>query len=138
MRPWLGTSRCAELRRGLEGPRGSLNQRLFVAIDLPEAVGASLERLCVGLPGARWTDPEQYHLTLRFIGEVDGLSADDIYEGLAEVDFEPFGPACMASGTRREAKVLWAGVTPESSITPLRRAVDRVSTPQGSSGAPAL
>ena len=111
-----------------------MNQRLFVAIDLPEAVGASLERLCVGLPGARWTDPEQYHLTLRFIGEVDGLSADDIYEGLAEVDFEPFELSLHGFGhfpPRGEPKVLWAGVTPESSITPLRRAVDRVVNAAG-------
>ena len=106
-----------------------MNQRLFVAIDLPEEVTESLEQICVGLPGARWTDPEQYHLTLRFIGEVDGLVYRDIEAGLAEVEFEPFTLTLQSFGhfpPRGEPKVLWAGVTPTDPIEPLRRAVDRV------------
>lgn len=111
-----------------------MNQRLFVAIDLPEEVTESLERICVGLPGARWNDPEQYHLTLRFIGEVDGLVYRDIEAGLAEVDFEPFTLSLQGFGhfpPRGEPKVLWAGVTPTDPIEPLRRAVDRVVNAAG-------
>ena len=111
-----------------------MNQRLFVAIDLPDALIADLERICVGLPGARWTDPEQYHLTLRFIGEVDGLVTDDVVAGLAEIDFEPFELSLKGFGhfpPRGEPKVLWAGVTPHEPIEPLRRAVDRVVSNAG-------
>ena len=51
------------------------------------------------------------------------MSSDDIYEGLAEVDFEPFELSLHGFGhfpPRGEPMVLWAGVTPESSITPIR------------------
>ena len=58
--------------------------RLFVAIDLPPDIVAQLQGLCCGVPGARWVQPEQMHLTLRFIGEVDGGVFRDIKEGLAD------------------------------------------------------
>ena len=111
-----------------------MNQRLFVAIDLPDDVTDSLERLCTGLPGARWTNPEQYHLTLRFIGEVGGLVYRDIEAGLAEVDFEPFTLSVQGFGhfpPRGEPKVLWAGVSGREPVDQLRRAVDRVMQSAG-------
>ena len=49
--------------------------RLFVALSIPEAVAQSLMLIQGGVPGARWQAREQLHLTLRFIGEVDGRDA---------------------------------------------------------------
>jgi len=49
--------------------------RLFTGVEIPREVADSLALLRGGLPGARWVDPENYHLTLRFIGDVDGLIA---------------------------------------------------------------
>ena len=46
-------------------------QRIFTALEIPADVGQELATLRGGLPGARWIDPENYHLTLRFIGDVD-------------------------------------------------------------------
>lgn len=106
-----------------------MNLRLFVAIDLPDPVTDALERLCTGLPGARWTDPDQYHLTLRFVGEVDGLVFRDLDQGLAEIDFEPFTLGLDGFGhfpPRGEPKVLWSGVSPREPVDRLRKAVDRV------------
>ena len=45
--------------------------RLFVAVDLPEGVRDRLAGLCAGLAGVRWVEPQNLHLTLRFIGEVE-------------------------------------------------------------------
>src|SRR5262245_55608776 len=45
--------------------------RIFTALEIPEIVAQSLGTLRGGLPGARWIDPENYHVTLRFIGDVD-------------------------------------------------------------------
>ena len=52
--------------------------RLFVGIALPPELRLRLSLLCAGLPGARWVDPGNLHLTLRFIGEVDEGVASDI------------------------------------------------------------
>ena len=52
--------------------------RLFAALELPRDTTMSLSLLRGGLPGARWIDVENYHITLRFIGDVDGPTADEI------------------------------------------------------------
>jgi 2'-5' RNA ligase len=46
--------------------------RLFTAVDLPEPMKESLASMSFGIPGAKWIASEQLHLTVRFIGEVDG------------------------------------------------------------------
>ena len=53
--------------------------RLFTGLEIPASLGESLSLLRGGLPGARWIDAENYHLTLRFIGDVD----DDIAQEVA-------------------------------------------------------
>jgi RNA 2',3'-cyclic 3'-phosphodiesterase len=52
--------------------------RLFTALEIPADVGQSLSLLRGGLPGARWVDPDNYHLTLRFIGDVDDALAREV------------------------------------------------------------
>jgi 2'-5' RNA ligase len=52
--------------------------RLFTGLEIPADVADALSTLRGGLPGARWIDRENYHLTLRFIGDVDGAVARDI------------------------------------------------------------
>ena len=42
-----------------------------------------------GMSGARWIDPENYHITLRFIGDVDHAMARDISSSLASIRREP-------------------------------------------------
>src|SRR6202521_587312 len=59
---------------------------LFTAIELPAAVTADLSVLRGGLPGARWIDPENFHLTLRFIGDVDGPTANEVMHVLHRVE----------------------------------------------------
>ncbi|MBB4041291.1 2'-5' RNA ligase [Microvirga flocculans] len=58
--------------------------RLFTGIEIPAEIGLALSRLRGGLPGARWIDPENYHLTLRFIGDIDDRMADDVASILGE------------------------------------------------------
>jgi 2'-5' RNA ligase len=59
--------------------------RLFTALEVPAAVAQSLAMLRGGLPGARWIDPENYHVTLRFIGDVDDLVAHEVASLLGRV-----------------------------------------------------
>lgn len=64
--------------------------RLFTGIEIPEHIAQGLSMLRGGLPGARWIDPENYHMTLRFIGDVDGDVARDIMQMLGAVRRPPF------------------------------------------------
>jgi 2'-5' RNA ligase len=52
--------------------------RLFTGLEIPASIAQSLAMMRGGLPGARWIDPENYHLTLRFIGDIDDALAREI------------------------------------------------------------
>ena len=58
--------------------------RLFVGLELPESVAETLSGLAGGIEGARFVAREDLHVTLRFVGDVDGDVADDLYAALAE------------------------------------------------------
>ena len=64
--------------------------RLFTALEVPAPIAFSLSLLRGGLPGARWVDPENYHVTLRFIGDIDNRTADEVARALARVDRPSF------------------------------------------------
>jgi len=59
--------------------------RLFTALEIPPHIAQSLATMRGGLPGARWIDPENYHLTLRFIGDIDDALAHEIAGVLGRV-----------------------------------------------------
>jgi 2'-5' RNA ligase len=64
--------------------------RIFTGVEIPAEVVQSLSLLRGGIPGARWIDPENYHLTLRFIGDVDHAVARDVMQVLGAVERRPF------------------------------------------------
>ena len=59
--------------------------RLFTGLELPDAVVGQLALMRGGIVGARWLEPEDYHITLRFIGDIDAGAARDIDETLADI-----------------------------------------------------
>jgi len=58
--------------------------RLFTGLEIPADIGLQLSTLRGGLPGARWIDPENYHITLRFIGDIDVSTAHDVFSVLGD------------------------------------------------------
>lgn len=52
--------------------------RLFTGFEIPEILGFELSLKRGGLSGARWIEPSDYHVTLRFIGDIDHAMARDI------------------------------------------------------------
>jgi 2'-5' RNA ligase len=101
--------------------------RLFVAIDLPGGVRDRLSSICCGLPGARWVEPEQMHLTLRFIGEVDSRVFEDVREALTEVHGDPFPLQLTGIGffpPRGLPRVVWVGIKKSEQLVQLRNRIE--------------
>jgi 2'-5' RNA ligase len=59
--------------------------RIFTGLEVPEALREDLARLRGGLMSARWIEPDDYHLTLRFVGDVDERTANEIADLLYAV-----------------------------------------------------
>jgi 2'-5' RNA ligase len=107
--------------------------RLFSGIEVPLAVAERLSVLRAGLPGARWIDPENYHLTLRFLGDVDGAIARDFTHALADIDAGPFelrldGLGSFGGGKPR---AIFADIEPSEGLEALRRANERAAREAG-------
>ena len=64
--------------------------RLFTGLEIPADIAEALSLLRGGLPGARWIDPENYHVTLRFIGDVDDVVAHEVASLLGRVRRDAF------------------------------------------------
>jgi 2'-5' RNA ligase len=64
--------------------------RLFTGLELPSSLAAELSTMRGGISGARWIDIEDYHLTLRFIGDVSESVANDIDLALGRIRRQPF------------------------------------------------
>jgi len=109
--------------------------RLFVALALPDEVADGLVTLQGGIPGARWSRREQLHLTLRFIGEVDGRDAAAIDDALAFIRAPRFTLELKGVGEfgGKNPRALWTGVRDEAPVAHLQRkvesAVQRVGMP---------
>src|SRR3546814_8570820 len=87
--------------------------RLFTALSLPDAVRSRLAMLQSGVPGARWIRPENLHVTLRFIGEVDQHVAADLDAELARTVAPGFDLSLDGVGhfgPARKPTSLWAGI----------------------------
>ena len=87
--------------------------RLFVALGLPDTLRGELAAMCGGIPGARWVPEENYHLTLRFIGEVPGWQAQEVDEALSGIRAPGFDLTLRGVGTfgkNGRMASLWVGV----------------------------
>jgi len=90
--------------------------RLFVALSLPSEIKAQLAAISGGIPGARWVPPENYHLTLRFIGEVQSWQAEEVDTALAAIRAPRFDLALAGIGTFEKAgRIQSLNVTAERS-----------------------
>lgn len=107
--------------------------RLFIGLDLPDVVRVRLGLVASPLPGARWIDPAEMHITLRFAGDIDNTVADDLVGFLDQVDVRPFDLTIRDLGAfgGREPRVIWAGVDGGAPLEALQRAVERAARSAG-------
>jgi len=100
--------------------------RLFVALSLPQDLRDQLSDIATGVPGADWTPPENYHLTLRFIGELARHEAEEIDLALATVRIPAFTLALQGVGTTEKGgrAQLWAGVDRNAALSHLQGKIE--------------
>ena len=102
--------------------------RLFVGLRPPAPIRTQLRALMGGIPGARWQDDAQLHITLRFIGEVDERAAEDAALALSAVHWPPLEVALEGVGTfdsRGRINAVWAGIRPREGLAGLHRKIDQ-------------
>lgn len=97
-------------------------KRVFLGLDLPEDVKQAVAPLCAGLPDCRWVTPDNFHITLSFLGETDEGTLEDLDRRLSDISVSPFTLSLKGCGvfeTSREPKTLWLGVA--GALEPLKR-----------------
>ena len=103
--------------------------RLFTGLEIPDDIRQSLSMLRGGLPGARWIDPENYHLTLRFIGDVDDAMAREIVlharQGAARAASN-CGSTALSSFGGRKPRAVVATVAPSPAVMELQAEHERL------------
>ncbi len=101
--------------------------RLFVGIAFPPELKLRLSLLCTGVPGAKWVDPGNLHLTLRFIGEITEDLAADVHEALGGIKAARFPLQLAGTGVfgGRRPHALWVGVERSSELVRLRDKVEQ-------------
>jgi 2'-5' RNA ligase len=101
--------------------------RLFTAIEIPREIGMHLSMLRGGVPGARWIDPENYHITLRFVGDVDLRTAHAIDEALERVRRPQFRLRLLGLDVFGGGKPhsIFAGVDSDAGLIELQGEIER-------------
>lgn len=100
--------------------------RLFVALSVPQAHASKLSACRDEHISARWTSPQQYHLTLQFIGYVDTDHRSAIAEALRHIHAKRFTLEVSGIGafpSPRQPRVIVAFVCPNDRLAHLQQAV---------------
>ena len=110
--------------------------RLFVAIDIDQAIRTAIAQFVEGVrgfaPDVRWVHPESLHITLKFIGEWQRL--EELKQSLAAVRGEPVDITFGGIGffpTPKAARVFWIGVDALPQLATLAGAIDAATSKLG-------
>jgi len=108
--------------------------RLFTAIAVPAEIGRGLLSRQHGIEGARWRPLEAFHITLKFIGDVQEPVAAELDEALARIEAPAFDLELSGAGHFGEGvdmHAVWAGVAENPSLRRLAKANDRAAREVG-------
>lgn len=106
--------------------------RLFVSITPDPEITPAVQPLLHGIDGARWTPPEQWHITLRFIGQTNSDRMEELAGVLSTIRFSPFPLTFEGVGTfptyrdGHRSNVLWLGMLPSEPLTDLIHQVEEL------------
>jgi len=102
--------------------------RLFTGLEIPADIAQRLSLLRGGIPGARWIDAENFHVTLRFIGDIDDRTADEVADALARVrrnEFDLQFSSLDSFGNAKPHSVV-ARIAPSRALSELQAEHERI------------
>ncbi len=107
--------------------------RLFSGIELPDSIREDIGEFNQPLPGTRWIDMDDLHLTLRFVGDVDNRTASEFADSLAGIEVSSFPMRLVGLGTfgGRDPRIIWAGVEAGEELERLARGNERAARAAG-------
>ncbi|MET0369394.1 MAG: RNA 2',3'-cyclic phosphodiesterase [Methylobacterium sp.] len=108
--------------------------RLFTALAVPPEIAEALAVYRGGLPGARWVEPADFHVTLRFLGDVERPVAEDFLDCLAETRVRgPLTVTLDGLGTFGGGKprALYAAIHPTTDLADLQAEQERFARRAG-------
>jgi len=108
--------------------------RLFVAVDLPEDIKQQIGSLHCGVPNARWTTPENAHVTLVFLGDIDAFDMTDIGLSLGRVQASSFElqiEGVGVFGNSKKPRLLWAGISTNPALHHLQHKITQALSSSG-------
>ena len=106
--------------------------RLFIAIDFNELHEYFIELQKLLPKNAKLSFTKTFHITLKFLGDVQPDKVDNIINSLKNIKFEPFTVFLNSIGifpTENYIRVVWAGLKPEDNILELQKKVDESLKP---------
>ena len=103
--------------------------RLFAGIEIPREIGEELKAISKKVTGASWRPIENYHITLRFMGQVDRNTAEDLDHELSLIEAKQIQLTLSGAGWfgSSEPTALWAGVEADEGLTRLAERCDRAA-----------
>jgi RNA 2',3'-cyclic 3'-phosphodiesterase len=108
--------------------------RIFVALDIDDAIRERLQRFMEGVsgfaPDARWVRPESLHVTLKFLGEKPSEIVEEIKRALSSMRGQSIEIAFRGYGffpTAKAARVFWVGIESGPQLPALAKAVDEAT-----------
>lgn len=109
--------------------------RLFAALPIPPVAVERISalRLRLAAPGdrLRWSTPEQWHITLRFMGDLDSAQADEHIAALRGLEAQNVNLTLDELGVFATKGILFAHVQPSASLLALQQAVQRIASSAG-------
>lgn len=102
--------------------------RLFTGIELPPDVAFDLNFMQGGIMGARWIDRESFHITLRFIGDIDHALGRDLALVLDRMEMRPFSLSLRGIGVfgGNKPHAIIAHVEENGELRRLQQAQERI------------
>lgn len=102
--------------------------RLFAGLEIPAHLSQALSALRGGIPGARWIEPSDYHITLRFLGDIDNRTASEVDGMLSFIARNPIPIKLSGLGSfgGDHPHSVHAAVEPNRALTELQTEIERM------------